>query len=83
MHWSDRRAGARVFYPRPIRLHLRSERQQNEHLSLCLDSPRDAVPMNPHMNNATGGPHDIEGTRQSTSPLTRHCECVQHESDCE
>ena len=43
MRWSDRRARARVFVPRPIRLHLRSEEQQDKHLSLRLDASRDAV----------------------------------------
>ena len=43
MRWSDRGARARVFVPRPIRLHLRSERQQDKHLSLRLDANRDAV----------------------------------------
>ena len=38
MRWSDRRASARVFFRRPIRLHLRSERQQDKHLSLRLDA---------------------------------------------
>jgi hypothetical protein len=46
MRWSDRRARARVFDPRPIRLHLRSEGQQDKHLSLRLDANRDAVEMN-------------------------------------
>ena len=45
MHWSDRGPRARVLDPRPIRLHLRSERQQGRHLSLRLDSNRDAVEM--------------------------------------
>ena len=43
MRWSDRGGRARVFVPRPIRLHLRSERQQDKHLSLRLDANRDAV----------------------------------------
>ena len=43
MRWSDRRARARVFVPRPIRLHSRSEEQQDKHLSLRLDASRDAV----------------------------------------
>ena len=43
MRWSDRGARARVFVAKPIRLHLRSERQQDKHLSLRLDANRDAV----------------------------------------
>jgi hypothetical protein len=43
MRWSDRRARARVFVPRPVRLHSRSEEQQDKHLSLRLDASRDAV----------------------------------------
>jgi hypothetical protein len=44
MRWSDRRARARVFVPRPVRLHSRSEEQQDkQHLSLRLDASRDAV----------------------------------------
>ena len=34
---------ARVFVPRPVRLHSRSEEQQDKHLSLRLDASRDAV----------------------------------------
>ncbi len=37
---------ASVLYSRAIRLHLRAEKQQDELLSLCLDSTRDAVAMN-------------------------------------
>src|SRR5215212_8693846 len=40
-----RRAGARVLDPRPVCLHLRSERQQDQHLSPRLDANRDAVEM--------------------------------------
>ena len=43
MRWSDRRARARVFVPRPVRLHSRSEEQQDKHLSLRLDASRHAV----------------------------------------
>ena len=35
--------GARVFVPRSVRLHLRSEGQQDKHLSLRLDANRDAI----------------------------------------
>ena len=45
MHGSDRRPRARVLEPRPVCLHLRSERQQDQHLSLRLDANRDAVEM--------------------------------------
>ena len=45
MRGFDRRAGARVLDPRPVCLHLRSERQQDQHLSLRLDANRDAVEM--------------------------------------
>src|SRR3954453_11252007 len=45
MRGSDRRAGARVLDPSPVCLHLRSERQQDQHLSLRLDANRDAVEM--------------------------------------
>jgi hypothetical protein len=37
---------ARVFDPRPIRLHLRSEGPQDKHISLRLDANRNAVEMN-------------------------------------
>ena len=57
MRWSDRGARARVFVPRPIRLHLRSERQQDKHLSLRLDANRDAV--------------EITIPTQGLSPLSR------------
>jgi hypothetical protein len=43
MRWSDRRARARVFVPRPVRLHSRSEEHQDKHLSLRLDASRHAV----------------------------------------
>jgi hypothetical protein len=43
MRGADRRTSARVFVPRPIRLHLRSERKQDNHVSLRLDANRDAV----------------------------------------
>ena len=45
MHGSDRRPRARVLDPRSVCLHLRSERQQDQHLSLRLDANRDAVEM--------------------------------------
>ena len=47
MRWPDCRARACVFDPRPIRLHLRSEGQQDQNLSVRLDANRDAIEMNP------------------------------------
>ena len=45
VHGSDRRPRARVLDPRSVCLDLRSERQQDQHLSLRLDANRDAVEM--------------------------------------
>ena len=45
MHWSDCRPRASVRRPRSIRLYLRSEKQQDDHLSLRLDETRDAFAM--------------------------------------
>ena len=61
MHWSDRGPCARVFVPRPIRLHLRSEKQQGKHLSLRLDANRDAVEM------VSSGPSSLSTARQTRS----------------
>ena len=45
MHVTDRRAGARVRTLKASIFALRSERQQDQHLSLRLDANRDAVEM--------------------------------------
>ena len=56
---SDRGARARVFVPRPIRLHLRSEEQQDKHLSLRLDANRDAVEITMTCAKASSMPSEL------------------------
>ena len=46
MHWSDRRACARVFDPKANTFAFTIEGQQDKHLSLRLDANRDAIEMN-------------------------------------
>lgn len=65
MRWSDRRARARVFVPRPVRLHSRSEEQQDKHLSLRLDANRDAV----EMKRRGSFYRDFEGSREDQNLL--------------
>ena len=65
MHGSDRRPRACVLDPRPVCLHLRSERQQDQHLSLRLDANRDAV----EMKRRGSFYRDFKGSREDQNLL--------------
>jgi hypothetical protein len=46
MHWPYCRPRASAFEPRPLRLHLRSERQEQDYQALRVDTTGYAVAMN-------------------------------------
>ena len=62
---AHRRPRACVLDPRPVCLHLRSERQQDQHLSLRLDANRDAV----EMKRRGSFYRDFEGSREDQNLL--------------